>query len=132
MFLVIVQRIEFETKFTDGSCHINRTYLQFLFFKMRNTTSIELTTWFDRLPTEIIFLIFEYLSTNDILYTFLDFNQRLDNLLFSRSGKSIKKINTAASYVPRCHIQVSFPTNDERNHVDSILDKLTIIFKKET
>ncbi len=34
------------------------------FFKMENTTSI---TWLDLLTTEILFLIFEYLSTNDIL-----------------------------------------------------------------
>ncbi|CAF1024556.1 unnamed protein product [Adineta steineri] len=48
---------------------------------MRTTTSIESTTWFDRLPTEIIFTIFDYLSKKDIIYTFLFFSQRLNNLL---------------------------------------------------
>jgi hypothetical protein len=41
----------------------------------------ESTTWFDRLPTEIIFQIFNYLSNNDIIYTFFHFSQRLNNLL---------------------------------------------------
>ncbi|CAF0989499.1 unnamed protein product [Adineta steineri] len=48
---------------------------------MGTTTSIESTTWFDRLPTEIIFTIFDYLSNNDIIYTFFFFSQRLNNLL---------------------------------------------------
>jgi hypothetical protein len=29
----------------------------------------------------IIFFVFDYLSNNDILYTFFDFSQRLNNLL---------------------------------------------------
>ena len=45
---------------------------------MRN---IESTTWLDLLPTEIIFIIFDYLSHNDIIYTFFFFNQRFNNLL---------------------------------------------------
>ncbi|CAF0820761.1 unnamed protein product [Adineta steineri] len=48
---------------------------------MEATTSIESTTWFDRLPTEIIFTIFDYLSNNDIIYTFFFFSQRLNKLL---------------------------------------------------
>ena len=39
------------------------------------------TTWLDLLPTEIIFMIFNYLSNNDILYTFFLSNQRFNNLL---------------------------------------------------
>ncbi|CAF3021321.1 unnamed protein product [Rotaria sp. Silwood2] len=38
-------------------------------------------TWFDRLPNEITFLMFDYLSINDILYTFFFFNERFNNLL---------------------------------------------------
>jgi hypothetical protein len=44
---------------------------------MGNRTSIESVTWFDDIPMEIIYLIFKYLSTNDILYTFFDLNERL-------------------------------------------------------
>jgi len=44
-------------------------------------TSIQSTTLFDRLPTEIIFIIFDYLSSNDIVYTFFFFNQRFNYLL---------------------------------------------------
>jgi hypothetical protein len=44
---------------------------------MENTT----ITWLDLLPTEILFLIFEYLSNNEILYTFFNFSERLNNLL---------------------------------------------------
>jgi hypothetical protein len=51
------------------------------FFKMEKTISIQSTTWLDFLPTEILFLIFDYLSNNDIVYTFFDYNQRLNNLL---------------------------------------------------
>jgi hypothetical protein len=46
-----------------------------------STTNIESTAWFDSLPTEIIFIIFDYLSSNDIIYTFFFFNQRFNNLL---------------------------------------------------
>lgn len=38
-------------------------------------------TWLDRLPTEIIFLIFDYLSNNDIIYTFFFFSERLNDVL---------------------------------------------------
>ena len=48
---------------------------------MGTTISIKSTTWLDRLPTEIIFLIFDYLSNNDIIYTFFFFSQRFNNLL---------------------------------------------------
>jgi hypothetical protein len=44
------------------------------------TTDIQ-PTWFDRFPTEIIYLIFDYLSNNDILYTFFFLNQRFNNLI---------------------------------------------------
>jgi hypothetical protein len=46
-----------------------------------DTTNIKSTTWFDYFPTEIIFMIFDYLSSNDIIYTFFFFSQRLNNLL---------------------------------------------------
>jgi hypothetical protein len=39
------------------------------------------TTSFDHLPTEIVYLIFDYLSNNDILYTFFFFNQRFNSLI---------------------------------------------------
>ena len=48
---------------------------------MGTSISIESHTWFDRLPTEIIFTIFDYLSSNDIIYTFFYFSQRFNNLL---------------------------------------------------
>ncbi|CAF0809313.1 unnamed protein product [Adineta steineri] len=38
-------------------------------------------TWFNRFPTEIIYEIFDYLSSNDILYTFFYYNKRLNNLI---------------------------------------------------
>ena len=44
-------------------------------------TNIESTTWLDRLPTEIIFETFNYLSSNDIIYTFFFFSERFNNLL---------------------------------------------------
>ena len=43
--------------------------------------NITLPTYFDKFPTEIIFMIFDYLSSNDIIYTFFYFSQRLNNLL---------------------------------------------------
>jgi hypothetical protein len=43
--------------------------------------NIETTTWLDHLPAEIIFLILNYLSNNDIIYTFFFLNQRFNNLL---------------------------------------------------
>ena len=48
---------------------------------MGNKTSTKSATWFDHFPTEIVILIFEYLSTNDILYTFFHLNDRLKNFL---------------------------------------------------
>jgi hypothetical protein len=50
------------------------------------TTNIESTTLFDLLPTEIIFLIFDYLSNNDIIYIFFFFNQRFNNLLLENQS----------------------------------------------
>jgi len=41
----------------------------------------ELTTWFDYLPIEVILMIFDYLSNNDIIYTFLFFNTRFNDLI---------------------------------------------------
>lgn len=38
---------------------------------MEIETSIESKGSFNNLPTEIIFIIFDYLSYNDIIYTFL-------------------------------------------------------------
>jgi hypothetical protein len=48
---------------------------------MESATSIEFKTSFNCLPTEIIFLIFDYLSSNDIIYTFFFLTQRLNNVL---------------------------------------------------
>ena len=45
---------------------------------MANTPSI---TWFDYLPTELIFYIFNYLSKNEIIYTFLFLSPRLHQIL---------------------------------------------------
>ncbi|CAF3703314.1 unnamed protein product, partial [Rotaria sordida] len=74
-------------------------------------------TWFDYFPNEIIFHIFEYLSTNDIIYTFFYFNRRLNNLLLKNQGyfAHMKLITTSlnmwkhirpivASYVQSMHI----------------------------
>ena len=41
----------------------------------------ESTTWLNLFPTEIIFMIFNYLSSNDIIYAFSLFNQRFNHLL---------------------------------------------------
>jgi hypothetical protein len=38
-------------------------------------------TLFDQIPTEILFEIFDYLSCNDIFYTFFYFNQRFNSIL---------------------------------------------------
>jgi hypothetical protein len=38
-------------------------------------------TFFDQLATEILFEIFDYLSCNDILYSFFYFNQRLNSII---------------------------------------------------
>jgi hypothetical protein len=38
-------------------------------------------TWLDRFPAEIIFMIFDYLSSNEIIYTFFFCSQRMNNLL---------------------------------------------------
>jgi hypothetical protein len=43
--------------------------------------SIKSATWFDRLPAEIIFMIFNYLSSNDIIDIFFHLSQRLKNIL---------------------------------------------------
>lgn len=55
---------------------------------MGNKTSTKSTIWFDHLPTEIFVLIFEYLSTNDILYTFFHLNDRLKNFLIENHSYS--------------------------------------------
>ncbi|CAF1474576.1 unnamed protein product [Rotaria sordida] len=47
----------------------------------RIIANVKSNTWFDHLPTEIIFLIFDYLSNNEIIHTFFFFSQRLNNLL---------------------------------------------------
>jgi len=41
-------------------------------------------TWLDRFPIEIIFNIFDYLSTKDILFSFFYFNQRFQNVLMQK------------------------------------------------
>ncbi|CAF1092654.1 unnamed protein product [Rotaria sordida] len=47
-----------------------------------NSTRIfKLHTWFEQLPTEIILEIFDYLSCNDIIYTFFYLNERLNKLI---------------------------------------------------
>jgi hypothetical protein len=48
---------------------------------MERATSIESKTSFNCFPPEILFLIFDYLSSNDIIYTFFFLTQRLNNLL---------------------------------------------------
>ncbi len=53
--------------------------------RLETTISIETDTWLDYLPAEIIFQIFNYLSTNDIIYTFFCFNQRFNNILSDHS-----------------------------------------------
>jgi hypothetical protein len=55
---------------------------------MERATSIEPKTSFNCLPNEIIFLIFDYLSYNDIIYTFFFLNQRLNNLLLKNQHYS--------------------------------------------
>lgn len=50
---------------------------------MANTSSI---TWFDYLPTELIFHVFNYLSKNDIVYTFLFYNPRLNQILLDNEN----------------------------------------------
>jgi hypothetical protein len=52
---------------------------------MTNKNSLKL---FDQLATEIIFEIFDYLSCNDILYTFFDFNQRFNSILLQHQRYS--------------------------------------------
>ena len=48
---------------------------------MERAISIESKTSFSCLPTELIFIIFDYLSSNDIIYTFFFLTQRLNHLL---------------------------------------------------
>lgn len=48
---------------------------------MEKATSTVSKTSFSCLPTEIIFLIFDYLSSNDIIYIFYFLTQRLNDLL---------------------------------------------------
>jgi hypothetical protein len=49
-------------------------------FKMV-TPSIESITWLDLFPTEIVYLIFDYLSNNDIIDAFFFLNQRFNKLI---------------------------------------------------
>jgi hypothetical protein len=42
---------------------------------------LDFDTWFDRFPIEILLVIFQYLSSTDIFYSFGNFNQRFNNLL---------------------------------------------------
>jgi hypothetical protein len=49
-------------------------------------SKIKSTIWFDFLPTEIIFQIFDYLSNNDIIYAFFNTSQRLNNLLLQNQS----------------------------------------------
>lgn len=94
---------------------------------MGNRPSIKSETWFDHIPIEIIYLIFKYLSTNDILYTFFDFNDRFKNFLLQNHCYTTylelpitdldkwKKIIPLISYRIEClHINTiyfSFPLN---------------------
>lgn len=55
---------------------------------MGNRTSTKSAIWFDYFPTEIFILIFEYLSTNDILYTFFHLNDRLKDFLLENHNYS--------------------------------------------
>ena len=45
---------------------------------MTNNNSL---TWIDQLATETILEIFQYLSSNDIIYAFFDFNERFNSIL---------------------------------------------------
>jgi hypothetical protein len=42
---------------------------------------INSSTWLDQLSIEIILDIVDYLSSNDIIYTFFNFNQRFNSIL---------------------------------------------------
>ncbi|CAF0986977.1 unnamed protein product [Rotaria sp. Silwood1] len=91
---------------------------------MNNNNSI---TRFDRLATEIILDIFDYLSCNDIIYTFFYFNQRLNSILLhyrhcsNNFKSSITHFNFWQNYLPfigsqiQCltinTIDLSFPLN---------------------
>jgi hypothetical protein len=58
------------------------------------------STLFDRIPTEILFEIFEYLSCTDILYAFFDYNQRLNSILLQhKQYSSTLESPTADFYV---------------------------------
>ncbi|CAF3948599.1 unnamed protein product [Adineta steineri] len=48
---------------------------------MEFLSNINSITWLDRFPIEIIFEIFDYLSNNDIIYTFFSFNKQFNNIL---------------------------------------------------
>jgi hypothetical protein len=55
---------------------------------METTASTESTTWLDRLPTEIVFMIFEYLSNNDIIIAFFHFSERFNNFFLQNERYS--------------------------------------------
>jgi hypothetical protein len=65
---------------------------------MNNNPSI---TWFDRLATEVIFDILDYLSSNDIIYTFFYFNQRFNNLLL-QNQRYLSHIQTSITNIHFC------------------------------
>jgi hypothetical protein len=78
-------------------------------------------TWFDRFPTEIIFDIFDYLSNNDIIYTFFYLNQRLNRLLldyerylihFEQPTKNLDFWKTIFSIVGKQTKSLSITSND--------------------
>jgi hypothetical protein len=48
---------------------------------------VEYDIWLDRLPIEILFEIFEYLSSNDIIYAFFNFNQRMNKLIIQQQQR---------------------------------------------
>ena len=58
--------------------------------KKRKTENV---TWLDQFPSEIIFDIFEYLQSNDIIFTFFDFNQRFQDLVMQQKYFEMPKTN---------------------------------------
>ena len=96
------------------------------------------------MPTEIIFIIFDYLSNNDIIYSFFFLTQRLNNLLLqnqhfsnyfelpttnlnaweiilSMIGSQIKCLNITT-------IELSFPLRYFPIHFSMIMSFMKIIF----
>lgn len=71
-FIVTIKR-----SINSRDCRILSSHI---FFNMA-TNNIESNTLFDYFPNEIIFTIFDYLSNNDIMYTFFFFDTRMNNLV---------------------------------------------------